>query len=158
MSRNGGSGRGVDPARRQPRASRRRVPVWLVVPAVIALGAGGGYVAAEAWAPTAGTTAGTTAGHSGHDSPSGHEAVADDHGAGHHEQGEAAGATASAAGHGGGTGHDSAGGHEEPTPVSRPRTAVLGGFAAVNAAILLAAAVLRRRRPRPARRAAARTA
>ncbi|HET9945053.1 MAG TPA: hypothetical protein VFR56_05340 [Actinomycetes bacterium] len=43
------------------------------------------------------------------------------------------------------TGHDGHTGDVVPTPVDRPRAALLGGFAAVNGAVLVGALVARRR-------------
>jgi hypothetical protein len=169
-----------------PRTARRRMLMWLAVPVAIAFGAGGGYLAAGARTP-ANRPPAATAGHSNHGAATTQDhggttaaddehgdrdpADADEHGAAGQHQDVAGNDTASApAAADGSTGHDadgdhassgdqpSSGGHDEPSAVSRPRTAVLTAFAAVNAAILLAAAILRRRRPRTARRAAVRTA
>jgi hypothetical protein len=164
----------------QRRTASRRMLVWLALPVAIAFGAGGGYLAAERWTPADRPPA-AAAGHSSHQASTthtddthaagghgGHAAAdADEHGAaGQHEQhqdgaGHDTASVPAAAdggtGHDAGGSHDSSGGHEEPSAVTRPRTAVLTGFATVNAAILLVAAVLRRR-PRPTRRTAARTA
>lgn len=161
-------------------------PLWLVLPVMIAIGAGGGYLAAGFWSPGAhppsvtgaaehdhGANPPAVTGADGHDHGTATEAH-DDHAApqalasspaADPHAGHQAAATPTAdphAGHDGG-GDDAAasggehGAHEDSAtadgPVSRPRTAVLSGFAAVNLAILIAAAVLRRRSPARNRRA-----
>ncbi|WP_204299291.1 hypothetical protein [Actinoplanes campanulatus] len=138
----------------------RAARLGLATAAMIALGGGGGYLAAEAFTPAAPTSAvesghdhgssnANTAAqlHAGHANTgthgiAGHE-DADAHGTAGHED-----AGTQATGQDGGHGEHGEHGEQVAAPVERPRAAVLGMFAAVNAAIMVAAVVLRRRRPR----------
>lgn len=117
------------------------VPVWLVLPIMLLLGAGGYLVINHALSEDPASVASDRGSHEHSDGGAGTHSH-DDTAAGR------AGTTAE-------NGHRDLDDHAAPA-TERPRAFVLGGFAVVNGAVLVGAAVLRhrgrRRRPSGARR------
>lgn len=118
----------------------RRVPVWLALPIMLLLGVAG-YAVISGIATGDPGTASVQSGSGGHvDHVHGGQTLAPggtDHDAGTNHDGVAS--------HDGVAADHSDHGAAPVPPGERPRALVLGGFAAVNGAVLVSAAVLRHR-------------